>query len=146
VDLAVFAQKRFLIVDDSEDTIAMLTDLLQVAGANVTAATNGADALRIAEEKEFDVILSDISMPEMDGFEFLQRLRKLEGRREVPVVAITGFGRNHDIARATAAGFYSHLTKPLNLKVLAHVLHRLMGAADNTEQKSGFQSVSSAVT
>ena len=146
VDLEVFAQKSFLIVDDSEDTIAMLTDLLQVAGANVTAAMNGADALRIAEENEFDVILSDISMPEMDGFEFLQRLRKLEGRREVPVVAITGFGRNNDIARVIAAGFYSHLTKPLNLKVLADVLQRLMGAADDPDQKSGFQSVSSAVT
>ena len=125
VALEVFAKKNFLVVDDSEDTIAMLTELLRVAGANVTAATNGADALRIAKENEFDVILSDISMPEMDGFEFLQRLRKLDGRGEVPVVAITGFGRSDDIARATDAGFYSHVTKPLNLKVLAEVLQRL---------------------
>jgi signal transduction histidine kinase/CheY-like chemotaxis protein len=125
VELEVFAQKSFLVVDDSEDTIAMLRELLRVAGANVTTATNGADALRIAEENEFDVILSDISMPEMDGFEFLQRLRKIDGRRNVPVVAITGFGRNDDIARARAAGFYSHLTKPLNLKALAEVLQQL---------------------
>jgi two-component system CheB/CheR fusion protein len=127
VELEVFAQKSFLVVDDSEDTIAMLTELLRVAGANVTTATNGADALRIAEETEFDVILSDISMPEMDGFEFLQRLRKIDGRRHVPVVAITGFGRSDDIARARAAGFYSHLTKPLNLKALAEVLQQLAG-------------------
>jgi two-component system CheB/CheR fusion protein len=90
-------------------------------------ATNGADALRIAEENEFDVILSDISMPEMDGFEFLQRLRKIDGRGHVPVVAITGFGRSDDVARARAAGFYSHLTKPLNLKALAEVLQQLAG-------------------
>ena len=125
VELEVFAAKSFLVVDDSEDTIAMLTELLRVAGANVTTATNGADALRIAEENEFDVILSDISMPEMDGFEFLQRLRKIDGRENVPVVAITGFGRSDDIARARAAGFYSHLTKPLNLKALAEVLQQL---------------------
>ena len=125
VELEVFAQKSFLIVDDSEDTIAMLTELLRVAGANVTSATNGADALRIAEENEFDVVLSDISMPEMDGFEFLQRLRKIDGRRDVPVVAITGFGRSDDIARAAKAGFYSHLTKPLSLKGLADVLQQL---------------------
>jgi signal transduction histidine kinase/ActR/RegA family two-component response regulator len=125
VELEVFAHKSFLVVDDSEDTIGMLTEWLRVAGANVLTATNGADALRLAEESEFDVILSDISMPEMDGFEFLQRLRKIEGREEVPVVAITGFGRNDDIARASAAGFYSHLTKPLNLKVLAEVLQQL---------------------
>ncbi|HKG61061.1 MAG TPA: ATP-binding protein [Pyrinomonadaceae bacterium] len=125
VELKVFAQTNFLIVDDSEDTIAMLTELLRVAGANVTSATNGAEALRIAAENEFDVILSDISMPEMDGFEFLQRLRKIAGRQDVPVVAITGFGRRADIERARAAGFYSHLTKPLNLQVLADVLQQI---------------------
>jgi signal transduction histidine kinase/ActR/RegA family two-component response regulator len=125
VELNVFAQTNFLIVDDSEDTIAMLEELLRVVGANVMTATNGADALRIAAENEFDVILSDISMPEMDGFEFLQRLRKIDGRQNVPVIAITGFGRSADIARARAAGFYSHLTKPLNLQVLTEVLKQL---------------------
>ena len=130
VELNVFAQTNFLIVDDSEDTIAMLEELLKVAGANVMTATNGADALRIAAENEFDVILSDISMPEMDGFEFLQRLRKIDGRQTVPVVAITGFGRSNDIARARAAGFYSHLTKPLNLQVLTGVLQQIAKERD----------------
>jgi two-component system CheB/CheR fusion protein len=130
VDLNVFAQTNFLIVDDSEDTIAMLEELLKVAGANVMTATNGADALRLAAENEFDVILSDISMPEMDGFEFLQRLRMIDGRQDVPVVAITGFGRSADIARARAAGFYSHLTKPLNLQVLTDVLQQIAKERD----------------
>lgn len=125
VELSVFAQTNFLIVDDSEDTIAMLQELLKLAGANVTTATTGADALRLAAENEFDVILSDISMPEMDGFEFLQRLRKIDGRQDIPVIAITGFGRTDDIARARAAGFYSHLTKPLNLQMLTEVLQQL---------------------
>ena len=125
IELNVFAQTNFLIVDDSEDTIAMLQELLKVAGANVMCAMNGADALRLAAENEFDVILSDISMPEMDGFEFLQRLRKIDGRQNVPVVAITGFGRSDDIARARSAGFYSHLTKPLNLQVLTDVLQKI---------------------
>jgi signal transduction histidine kinase/ActR/RegA family two-component response regulator len=123
--LRALAERDFLIVDDSEDTIAMLDQLLTIGGANVTSATNGADALRIASEREFDVILSDISMPEMDGFEFLHRLRQINGRQEVPVVAITGFGRTDDVERARAAGFYSHLTKPLNLDALADVLARL---------------------
>lgn len=139
VELNVFAQTNFLIVDDSEDTIAMLQELLKVAGANVRTATNGADALRIAAENEFDVILSDISMPEMDGFEFLQRLRKIEGRQDVLVVAITGFGRSDDIARARAAGFYSHLTKPLNLQVLTDILQQI------AKKKAGLQSTSTDV-
>ncbi len=125
LQMKVFAQTNFLIVDDSEDTIAMLEQLLKMAGANVSAATSGADALRIAAENEFDVILSDISMPEMDGFEFLHRLRMIAGRQAVPVIAITGFGRTHDIERARAAGFYSHLTKPLNLQALTIVLEQL---------------------
>jgi CheY-like chemotaxis protein len=64
-------------------------------------------------------------MPEMDGFEFLHRLRQINGRQNVPVVAITGFGRTVDVERARAAGFYSHLTKPLNLDALADVLAQL---------------------
>ena len=131
VELNVFSQTSFLILDDSEDSIAMLEELLKLAGAHVVTATSGAEALRIASENEFDVILSDISMPEMDGFEFLQRLRKIDGRVNVPVVALTGFGRNDDIERARAAGFYSHLTKPLNLRALTVVLEQL------AKEKSG---------
>jgi two-component system CheB/CheR fusion protein len=119
---SVLSQRSFLIVDDSKDTLAMLEELLKVSGANVMTANNGVDALRIAAENDFDVILSDISMPEMDGFEFLQRLRQIEGREHTPVVAITGFGRNADIERALSAGFYSHLTKPLNLQALAEIV------------------------
>lgn len=124
-NLNIAPQTNVLIVDDSEDTIRMLEQLLRLAGANVRTANNGADALRLAAENEFDVILSDISMPVMDGFEFLQRLRQLNGRQHVPVVAITGFGRSDDIERARVAGFYSHLTKPLNLQALAEVLDQL---------------------
>ena len=125
VKLNVPRGTSFLIVDDSEDTIRMLEQLLKLSGANVTTATNGADALRLASSNEFDVILSDISMPEMDGFEFLHRLRQINGRQHIPVVAITGFGRSDDIERARNAGFYSHLTKPLNIQALAEVLDQL---------------------
>ena len=132
VELSVFALKSFLILDDSEDTLGMLEQLLKVSGAKVTTASKGADALRIAADNEFDVILSDISMPEMDGFEFLQRLRKIKGREHVPVIAITGFGRIRDIERARAAGFYSHLTKPLNLQSLSEVLQQLAASKPAT--------------
>ena len=128
--LQSLAQKEFLIVDDSEDTIAMLDQLLKINGANVTSATNGAEALRLASEREFDVVLSDISMPEMDGFEFLRRLRKISGREQIPVIAITGFGRPDDVERVRAAGFFSHLTKPLNLDALASVLEQLANGAE----------------
>jgi two-component system CheB/CheR fusion protein len=125
------AKTAFLIVDDSVDTVRMLEQLLASEGANVDSATSGSEALRLASEKEFDVILSDISMPEMDGFEFLTKLREIPGREQVPVVAITGCGRREDVDRARAAGFYSHLTKPLVLEDLAKTLK------DVSESKSG---------
>ena len=131
-ELDVFSQTRFLVLDDSEDSIGMMEELLKLAGAHVVTATNGVDALRIASENEFDVILSDISMPEMDGFEFLERLRKIDGRQDVPVIAITGFGRNDDVERARAAGFYSHLTKPIDLMALTAVLEQLAEEKTNT--------------
>jgi signal transduction histidine kinase/ActR/RegA family two-component response regulator len=134
--LSGVVQKDFLIVDDSEDTIAMLEQLLRISGANVTSATNGAEALRLASEREFDVVLSDISMPEMDGFEFLQRLRKIAGREEIPVIAITGFGRPGDVERVRAAGFFSHLTKPLNLDALTAVLDQLANGAAKSQSSN----------
>jgi PAS domain S-box-containing protein len=114
-----------LVVDDSEDTTEMLAHLLKMSGAVVKGATSGEDGLRIISENEFDVVLSDISMPGMDGFEFLRKLRLLPGRGNVPVLALTGFGRPEDIERAKAEGFYSHLTKPFELEALMAVLQKL---------------------
>jgi PAS domain S-box-containing protein len=114
-----------LVVDDSEDTTEMLTRLLKMSGAVVTGTTSPEEGLRIVAQEEFDVVLSDISMPGMDGFEFLRKLRRLPGRSEVPVLALTGFGRPEDIERAKAEGFYSHVTKPFELEALITVLQKL---------------------
>jgi signal transduction histidine kinase/ActR/RegA family two-component response regulator len=119
-----------LVVDDSEDTTEMLAQLLQMSGANVSSATSGDEALRIMAENEFDVVLSDISMPGMDGFEFLRNLRQLPGRADVPVLALTGFGRPEDIERVKREGFFSHVTKPFDIHALIEVLK-------NVTQKKG---------
>ncbi|HEY4423421.1 MAG TPA: ATP-binding protein [Pyrinomonadaceae bacterium] len=114
-----------LVVDDSEDTTEMVRRLLEIGGASVCAATSGVEALRLAREKEFDVVLSDISMPEMDGFEFLSRLRQIPGKEDLPAVALTGFGRPEDVQRANDKGFYAHLTKPFDIQSLARLLQKV---------------------
>jgi PAS domain S-box-containing protein len=123
-----------LVVDDSEDTTEMVRHLLEIGGASVCAATSGFEALRIAREKEFDVVLSDISMPEMDGFEFLSRLRQIPGKEDLPAVALTGFGRPEDVQRASDEGFYAHLTKPFDIQRLAMLLQKVprMKAVSNS--------------
>jgi signal transduction histidine kinase/CheY-like chemotaxis protein len=122
---ATLDQLAVLVVDDSQDTTEMLSRLLKFSGATVTAASSGEDALRLLAGNSFDVVLSDISMPGMDGFEFLRQLRQMPGRADVPILALTGFGRPEDVERARAAGFYSHITKPFNFEALIAVLKGL---------------------
>jgi two-component system CheB/CheR fusion protein len=114
-----------LAVDDDEDTTALLRYLLEMNGAKVTTANSGRDALDLARDLNFDVVLSDISMPSMDGFEFLRRLRSLPGKENVPVVALTGFGRQEDIEHAESEGFIAHLTKPFDVGTLLAFLAKL---------------------
>ena len=127
VDLGIgsLAGLNVLVVDDSEDTTEMVRHLLEIGGASVSAATSGREALRIAREKQFDVVLSDISMPGMDGFEFLSKLRKIPGKQDLPAVALTGFGRPEDVQRACNEGFYAHLTKPFDIQTLARLLQNM---------------------
>src|SRR5215216_1158655 len=125
LDLETLQGMEVLVVDDSEDTTEMVRHLLEIGGASVYSATSGPEALRLACEREFDVVLSDISMPEMDGFEFLSRLRKLPGKEDLPAVALTGFGRPEDVQRASEKGFYAHLTKPFDLQTLARLLQQI---------------------
>jgi len=127
VDLGIgsLSGLNVLVVDDSEDTTEMVRHLLEIGGASVSAATSGREALRIARQKQFDVVLSDISMPGMDGFEFLSKLRKIPGKKDLPAVALTGFGRPEDVQRACNEGFYAHLTKPFDIQTLARLLQNM---------------------
>jgi two-component system CheB/CheR fusion protein len=114
-----------LIVDDSRETTEMLTALLTAEGAEVAAAGSGKDALRLVNENSFDLVISDISMPEMDGYQLLHEIRASSSLRNLPALALTGYGRPVDVARAQAAGFARHLTKPLDVGRLLEVVCEL---------------------
>jgi signal transduction histidine kinase/ActR/RegA family two-component response regulator len=116
---------RILVLDDSADTVDMLRRLFEMEGASVVTAASASEALAIAASQDFDAILSDISMPGMDGFEFVRRLRELRTYKDVPVLAITGFGRAEDVKRAEAEGFFAHVTKPIDISNLVEILQGL---------------------
>ena len=116
---------RILLLDDSEDTVEVLGRLLQMDGATVTTAHSGSEALDLARMFEFDVVLTDISMPEMSGFEFLQALRSLPAQTEVPVVALTGFATGEEADRAAREGFSRHVTKPIEIETLVQLVFSL---------------------
>jgi len=107
-----------LAVDDDPDTTDLLRYLLEMNGATVITANSGAEALSLAGERKVDVVVSDISMPSMDGFEFVRRLRSLPGKEDVRVIALTGFGREEDVEHARSEGFVAHVTKPLDIEAL----------------------------
>jgi PAS domain S-box-containing protein len=125
------ANKFILVVDDSAETTEMLGKLLQLEGAFVESARSGAEALEIAQRKSFDLVVSDISMPEMDGYLLLRKLRELPSMANVPAVALTGYGRGADVDRALEEGFAEHLTKPLDLDQLLVIVRRLTDANES---------------
>lgn len=106
---------RVLVIDDDEATLDYFAMALKAAGAAVTTASNATDGLRLAQQHRPDVILTDIAMPDHDGYWLLREIRKLSDAtlRAVPVVAATAFGRVHSRETTLAAGFSSHLSKPV---------------------------------
>jgi two-component system CheB/CheR fusion protein len=115
----LFVNRRVLVVDDDAGTLDVLTSLLQSEGARVTAASGARQALAEAANQDFDLVLSDIAMPERDGLELIRALRADARFARVPAIAISGFGRPADIENSKAAGFDAHLPKPLSLEALA---------------------------
>jgi len=128
---------RILVVDDSIDTIEMLQALFEMDGAAVATATSAAEGLEHARRQDFDVVLSDISMPEVDGFEFVRRLREIPRQKEVPALALTGFGRAEDLKRSEAEGFQSHVTKPIDVTKLVQTLSELPTRKQKATAKRG---------
>ena len=119
---------RILVADDSSDSLDVLAYLLTEEGAIVETAASGKDALRLAVTSDkFDLVISDIAMPEMDGFEFLRNLRAEKRYLDIPVIALTGFGREEDLHRAEQAGFATHLTKPLDFDSLIRTVRLTLG-------------------
>jgi CheY-like chemotaxis protein len=114
---------RVLIVDDNTDAARTLGMLVETLGNNeVHVAYNGSDALRIAEERRPDIVLLDLKMPGMDGYEVARRLRSESWGRDLTLVAVTGWTLDDHKRRSRDAGFDRHLTKPADVAALAAVL------------------------
>ena len=101
-----------LVVDDNPDAAISLAECLRAAGHTVAVAWNGEDALEAARETRPDVVLLDLGMPCMNGFEVAHRFREDPAIRSAMLVAVTGWGSDEDRRRTRAAGFAHHLVKP----------------------------------
>ena len=111
-----------LVIEDNADTRDVLKLMLEVEGASVETAENGEQGLRAAERLRPDIVLCDIGLPDIDGFEVARRVRARGELAGVRLIALTGYGRAEDMREALTAGFEAHLTKPVNLEQLMALL------------------------
>ncbi|HJT51386.1 MAG TPA: response regulator [Nitrosospira sp.] len=115
---------KVLVVDDNEDTLALTELMLSLCGAEVTASPTAADGLEQVRMQRLDIIISDISMPYIDGYQFIRAVRDLptDKGKHTPALAFTAFNAPEYRARSFDAGFQAHLSKPASLEVLVETI------------------------
>jgi CheY-like chemotaxis protein len=115
---------RILVVDDHNDTVRIMRLLLERRGYEVLTASSLQSALEVASTSGFDLVISDIGLPDGSGFELIEQLST---QGPVKAIAISGFGSDDDVRRSLDAGFCEHLTKPVSLRDLHGAIDRMMG-------------------
>ena len=114
---------KILVIDDQIDSLDFLAAGLEEYGAVVTTATSADEALKALNKLQLDVLISDIGMPEVDGYELIDQVRSLEGdNQQIPAIALTAYAREEDRNHAIAAGFQNHVPKPVDLNELVKVV------------------------
>ncbi|KER70661.1 histidine kinase [Burkholderia cepacia] len=137
-DTVALDGQRVLVVDDDATSRASLAAALETMGAQVSTAQSGHDALDVVERQAPNVVLSDLAMPDGDGFWLLDRIRHLPGGSgHLPVIAVTAHAGNADRHRVMAAGFDAYLCKPVDMPTLASVITDVAPAAEHGRHTRG---------
>jgi two-component system cell cycle response regulator DivK len=110
--------KRVLIVEDQEDNRAILRDLLSKSGYDLIEATNGEEGVALAQSQRPDLILMDVQLPIIDGYEATRRIKSNAELRSIPVIAVTSYALSGDEAKARAAGCDAYVAKPFSPRQL----------------------------
>jgi len=119
------ARRRILVVDDNVDAAEVLAEVLEELGHHVAMAHDGPSALATATTFAPDIAVLDIGLPVMDGYELAQRIADHPHPARIRLIAVTGYGQDHDRARSLAAGFHAHLVKPVDLDHLRSTIDTL---------------------
>jgi CheY-like chemotaxis protein len=124
-----FGQRRVLVVDDHHDTCLGMKMMLERRGYQITLAHSAAQAVEKARTQDFDLLISDIGLPDRSGYELMRELGASKGLRGI---ALSGFGMEQDVTKARAAGFSEHLTKPINFERLERAIQDLLEPASKS--------------
>ena len=115
-----------MLVEDFRDTREMMRKMLEMQGCRVVEASNGQEAIELSQRSRLDLVLMDLNMPVLDGFNATLRIREYEPTRDVPVVAVTAYDSAESRAAAGAVGCCDYVVKPLDLDNLSTLLRRLL--------------------
>jgi CheY-like chemotaxis protein len=126
--------RRILVVDDNVDAAESLQRILEIYGHNVYAVSDGHAALEAIDAFRPTVVLLDIGLPGLDGYEVARRIRAMPHGRKICLCAITGWGQAEDKRRAREAGFDEHMTKPVDLGALTALIAREGAALPSTQE------------
>ncbi len=110
--------KKILVVDDNRDSRELVAKVLKNKGYQIIEAADGEDALKKATAETPDLILMDISLPKIDGYEVTRRLKSMEEFKSIPVIALTAHAMKGDMEKALCAGCEGYITKPINIREL----------------------------
>ncbi|MFH1220648.1 MAG: response regulator [Candidatus Eisenbacteria bacterium] len=119
-------RRRILVVDDQESMRSLLKDMLEVIGYEVALAEGGEEALRLMQASQFDLVLTDLNMPGMDGTALLRAIKA--NKAELPVVIITGYGTFHTEKRVMREGANGYISKPCTLTKIESTLSSVFSA------------------
>jgi CheY-like chemotaxis protein len=122
---AAVRARRILVVDDNADSTETMEMLLKLSGHEVATAHDGESALEKTREFQPEIILLDVGLPGMHGYEVAQRLRSLPENKNLVIIALTGYGQEQDRERAMEAGFDYHFVKPVEFDTLESLLNKL---------------------
>lgn len=125
IGLQAFMNKRVLVVDDDDRLRSMLLEALRTYGYKPIGAANGSEALAVLAEEEFDIVITDIRMPEMDGITLMKEIKMRSPR--VPVIIITGYAHAYTRQKVYEAGADGFLSKPFRLKRIEEILRNFLG-------------------
>lgn len=131
----IFKDIDILVVDDEPDNLSIISELLTLLGSRVITAIDGQEALTQALKHVPDLIISDLSMPKVNGWDFLINLRQDETTKDIPVIALTAHAMAGDKERALAAGFVNYIAKPIDIFSIAPHLTEMLNAIPSIAPK-----------
>jgi len=116
------ANEKILIVEDNEFNLELISDILEMRGYEIISTDNGEDAIRLAKKAHPDLILMDIQLPVMDGYETTRRIKRDPELKHIPVIAVTSFAMKGDKEKVIEAGCEGYIVKPIDTRKLPEIV------------------------